>query len=53
MNVKAVMAKILQAELLARGVDSLAPSDYEEIVERMVEQISELDLKLRDMNNEP
>ncbi|MCP3471726.1 hypothetical protein NLM33_15495 [Bradyrhizobium sp. CCGUVB1N3] len=53
MSVKAVMAKVLQAELLARSVNSLAPSDYEQIVERLVEQISELELKLaaREMTN--
>ncbi|MGY8677120.1 hypothetical protein Q2941_04810 [Bradyrhizobium sp. UFLA05-153] len=45
MNVKAVMARILEAELLARGV-TLGPSDCEQIVERMVEQIGELELKL-------
>ena len=46
MSIKAVMAKVLQAELMARGIESLALSDYEQIVERLVEQISELELKM-------
>ncbi|MGY8669161.1 hypothetical protein Q3C01_43355 [Bradyrhizobium sp. UFLA05-109] len=54
MNIKAVMARIIEAELLARGVHSLAPSDCEQIVEWMVEQIGELEPKLaRDKNDEP
>ncbi|MGY8662564.1 hypothetical protein Q3C01_09380 [Bradyrhizobium sp. UFLA05-109] len=46
MSIKAVMAEVLQAELMARGIESLALSDYEQIVERLVEQISELELKM-------
>jgi hypothetical protein len=29
-----------------RGVHSLTPSDYQEIVERLIEQLTELELKL-------
>ncbi|WP_166517737.1 hypothetical protein [Bradyrhizobium canariense] len=46
MSVKAMMATILQNQLALRGVHSLAPSDYEEIVELLVEQLRELELSL-------
>lgn len=40
------MAEILRNELIARGVNSLAPSEYDQIVERLVEQLTELELSL-------
>lgn len=46
MSVKAMMATILHNELKLRGVHSLTPSDYEEIVELLIEQIRELELGL-------
>lgn len=46
MSVKAMMATILQNKLTSRGVDSLASSDCEEIVERLLEQLTELELRL-------
>ena len=46
MSVKAMMATILQNQLTLRGVHSLMPSDYEEIVERLIEQLRELELNL-------
>ncbi|WP_164940637.1 hypothetical protein [Bradyrhizobium zhanjiangense] len=46
MSVKAVMATILHNQLTSRGVHSLTPSDYEEIVEELVEQLKELELSL-------
>ena len=46
MNVKAMMATILQNQLTSRGVRSLAPSDYEDIVEVLIEQLRELELNL-------
>ena len=46
MSVKAVMATILQNELALRGVHSLTPSDYEEIVELLIEQLRELEVGL-------
>ncbi|MCA1365011.1 hypothetical protein I6F14_32580 [Bradyrhizobium sp. IC3069] len=41
-----MMAMILQNELALRGVHSLTPSDYEEIVEHLLEQLRELELSL-------
>ncbi len=46
MSVKAIMASILQDELTSRGVNWLTPSDYKVIVERMIEQLTELELSL-------
>lgn len=46
MGVKVLLAEILRNELTARGVNSLAPSDYDQIVERLVEQLTELELSL-------
>jgi hypothetical protein len=46
MSVKAMMATILQKQLTLRGVHSLTPSDYDEIVELMIEQLRELELSL-------
>lgn len=46
MSVKILLAKIIQSELTARGVDTLAPSDYEQIAERLVEQVNDIELSL-------
>ncbi|UPK34400.1 hypothetical protein IVB18_40840 [Bradyrhizobium sp. 186] len=46
MSVKAMMAIILQNQLTLRGVHSLTLSDYEEIVELLIEQLRELELNL-------
>ena len=46
MSVKGMMAAILQDQMRLRGVNSLSPSDYEQIVELLVEQLRELDLSL-------
>jgi hypothetical protein len=46
MSVKAMMAAILQNQLTLRGVHSLTPSDYDQIVERLIEQFRELELSL-------
>lgn len=46
MSVKAMMATILQNQLTLRGVHSLTPSDYEEIVDLLIEQLRELELSL-------
>jgi len=46
MSVKAMMAHILQDEMRLRGVNSLSPSDYEQIVELLIEQLRELELSL-------
>jgi hypothetical protein len=46
MSVNAMMAEILQNQLILRGVHSLTPSDYEEIVELLIEQLRELELSL-------
>ena len=46
MSVKAMMATILQNEMTLRGVHSLTPSDYQEVVERLIEQLTALELKL-------
>lgn len=45
MTMKLLLAKILQDEL-ARGVKSLKQFDYDSIVVRLLEQITELELKL-------
>ncbi|WP_256468275.1 hypothetical protein [Bradyrhizobium sp. 150] len=39
MSLKAMMANILQDQMRLRDVNSLSPSDYEEIVELLVEQL--------------
>ncbi|WP_456621401.1 MULTISPECIES: hypothetical protein [unclassified Bradyrhizobium] len=46
MSIKAIMATILQNQLTSRGVHSLTPSDYEEIVEELIEQLKALELRL-------
>ncbi|MBB4392390.1 hypothetical protein [Bradyrhizobium sp. ERR14] len=46
MSVKAMMAAILHDQMTARGVDSLSRSDYEEIVELLIEQLRELEFSL-------
>ncbi|MCK1682265.1 hypothetical protein IVA87_23365 [Bradyrhizobium sp. 147] len=46
MSVKAVMATILQNELALRGVHSLTPSDCDEIIKQLIEQLRELELNL-------
>jgi hypothetical protein len=46
MSVKAMMATILEGQLTSRGVHSLTPSDYEDIVEVLIEQLRELELNL-------
>ncbi|UPK40731.1 hypothetical protein IVB18_32040 [Bradyrhizobium sp. 186] len=46
MSVKAMMAMILQNQLTLGGVHSLTPSDYEDIVESLIEQLRELELNL-------
>lgn len=46
MSVRAMMATILQNQLTLRGVHSLKPSDYEQIVELLIEQLRELELSL-------
>jgi hypothetical protein len=46
MSIKAMMATILQNRLASRGVHSLTPSDYEEVVDTMIEQLTELELSL-------
>ncbi|WP_439374553.1 hypothetical protein [Bradyrhizobium sp. DASA03120] len=46
MSVKALMANILQEQMRLRGVNSLLPSDYEQIVELLIEQIRELEFSL-------
>ncbi|MCK1580061.1 hypothetical protein IVB03_10910 [Bradyrhizobium sp. 168] len=46
MSVKAMMATILQNQLTLHGVHSLTPSDCEQIVERLIEQLRELELSL-------
>lgn len=46
MSVKAMMAAILQDQMTMRGVHSLTPSDCQEIVELLIEQIRELELSL-------
>lgn len=46
MSVKVLLAEMLRSELTARGVNSLDPSDYDQIVERLIEQLTELELSL-------
>ncbi|WP_167406916.1 hypothetical protein [Bradyrhizobium forestalis] len=46
MSVKAMMAAILQDQMTSRGIRSLSPSDYEEIVELLIEQLREVELGL-------
>ena len=46
MSVKAMMATILQNQLTLRGVHSLTSTDYNEIVELLIEQLRELELNL-------
>ncbi|WP_439361233.1 hypothetical protein [Bradyrhizobium sp. DASA03007] len=46
MTVKAILATILADELARRGVSSLARSECEEIVERLIERLTELELSL-------
>jgi len=46
MSVKAMMATILQDQMTSRGINSLSRSDYEEIVEQLVERLRELELNL-------
>nr|WP_225174766.1 MULTISPECIES: hypothetical protein [unclassified Bradyrhizobium] len=46
MSVKAMMATILRSQMTSRGIHSLSRSDYEEIVEELVEQLRELELSL-------
>ena len=41
-----MMATILQDQMTLRGVSSLSSSDYEDIVELLVEQLRELELSL-------
>lgn len=41
-----MMAAMLKDELTARGITVLKSSDYNEIVERLVEQVTEMELKL-------
>lgn len=43
MSATSVMAMILEAELTARGVETLTSSDYSEIAEHLVRRITELD----------
>ncbi|MBR0868486.1 hypothetical protein JQ614_44705 [Bradyrhizobium diazoefficiens] len=46
MSVKAMMATILQDQLTSRGIRSLSPSDHEEIVELLIEQLRQLEFEL-------
>ncbi|MHC2284038.1 hypothetical protein ACVME8_010708 [Bradyrhizobium diazoefficiens] len=46
MSVKAMMATVLQGQMTLRGVNSLSPSDYEQIVELLIERLRELELSL-------
>ena len=41
-----MMATILQNQLTLHGVHSLTPSGYKQIVERLIEQLRELELSL-------
>jgi len=49
------MAAILQEQLTLRGVHSLMRSDYDEIVELLIEQLRDLELSLaiREITNKP
>jgi hypothetical protein len=53
LSVKAMMATILKDRLILRGVNSLTPSDYEEIVEQMIERLTKLELHLAAGVHEP
>ncbi|MBW5438782.1 hypothetical protein FXB41_29675 [Bradyrhizobium canariense] len=44
MSVKAMMATILKNQLTSRGVHSLTHSDCAEIVEHLIEKLTELEL---------
>src|SRR3954452_10128401 len=46
MGVKFVLAKLLEAELNARGVRSIPSSDCVDIVHRLLEQLTEIELTL-------
>lgn len=46
MSVKSMLAKLLETEPAARGVNSLAPSECEQIVERLIEQLPDFELSL-------
>ncbi|MBM7488764.1 MULTISPECIES: hypothetical protein [Bradyrhizobium] len=46
MSVKAMMATILKNHLTSRGVHSLTHSDCAEIVEHLIEKLTELELSL-------
>ena len=46
MSIKALMVTILQNQMALRGVLSLTPADYEEIVDLLIEQLRELELRL-------
>lgn len=46
MSVKAMMATILEDQMTSRGINSLSRSDYEEIVEHLIEQLRGLELSL-------
>ncbi|MGV7216419.1 hypothetical protein [Bradyrhizobium sp. UFLA05-112] len=46
MSVKALMVTILQNQMTLRGVHSLITSEYEEIVDLLIEQLSQLELRL-------
>ena len=54
MSIKAMMATILEDQMTSRGINSLSRSDYEEIVDYLVEQLRELELSLavREFGNE-
>jgi len=41
-----MMATILQDQMMLPGVNSLSPSDYEQIVELLIEQLRELELSV-------
>lgn len=46
MSVKVLLAEMLRNELTTRGVNTLSPSDCEQIIGRLVEQLTELELSL-------
>ncbi|MHC2584515.1 hypothetical protein ACVI1J_003302 [Bradyrhizobium diazoefficiens] len=50
MSVKAAMATILQKQMTMRGVHSLTPSDYEEIIDLLIERLTEIELSLASSN---
>ncbi|MGY8683375.1 hypothetical protein Q2941_37200 [Bradyrhizobium sp. UFLA05-153] len=50
LNVKAMMATILQNQMALLGVHSLTASDYEEIVDLLIDQLSELELRLAELD---